>query len=98
MNTGVSRPGSMGTPTHPEASHWKTVTGDCGPGFPASVRIAVAAATPVPLPFMLNNAGATGCTATVKVCAAPALRTVTVAVPAAVPSGTTKLTCPGETK
>jgi len=75
----------------------KTVTGDCRLGFPAWVRIAVAAATPVPVPSALNSVGAAFCTSATPTWLVLPLAIVKVAVPGATPSGSTRLICCGET-
>src|SRR5580698_8256751 len=59
---------------------------------------AVAAASPEPLPVMLNSVGPTCPTAPIAMTGlfVPLVR-VNVATPAAKPGGITKLTCPGDT-
>src|SRR2546423_1122254 len=82
---------SIGVETQPSLPHRKTSTAD-GP------RRAVAAATPIPFPLILNNAGASGCTRPPAVIGTPLpFEIVNVATPAAVPGGMMKLICPGET-
>src|SRR4051812_16278640 len=85
---------TMGTATQADLAQSKTGTADCSSAFGTWTATANAAATPVPLPFILNSAGATGPTLTGNVCEP----TATEAVPVAVASGTTKLTCVGEEK
>jgi hypothetical protein len=58
--------------------------------------MAVAAATPVPVLLMLNSVGTTVCTVVLNVCVVEPLLVLTVATPALVPSGTTKLICEGD--
>ena len=64
----------------------------------ASTRTAVAAATPDPLALALNSAGAAAVIRIVpKFCVLEPFWSITVALPVAVPAGTSKLIWAGET-
>src|SRR5712671_5934867 len=95
--TGVSTPRLIGTEVQPELAHWNTGTGDCICGLAAWVRIAVAAATPLPVLFALKSVGTTDWIVPPPVCVVVPFVTTKLADPGAVPSGTTKLICGEDT-
>src|SRR5215467_6514483 len=89
MGTLVQLPGVL--------PQWNTSTGPCK-FDPATIRTAVAAATPRPSPLAVNKPGAMSCTLAVALSVFPlSLWMVNVAVPVCVSAGTSKLICPGET-
>src|SRR5580700_8579794 len=93
--TGALAETTMGAGAHPEDEHWNTATGVSV--FGDVSWAAVAAATPVPVPFALNSVGATFSTVP-GAFTVPPPATLNSASPIAVPDGTTKLICPDETK
>src|SRR5712692_6301160 len=81
----------------PGWSHVKTGTGDWNL-LGTKTRTAVAAATPFPSPFALNNAGAVVTIGTVpRLCVPEPFWSVIVALPVRVPAGTSKVIRAGDT-